>query len=35
MEKELQSDWTKPPASSPELEVLFDCSDDMNAFLQR
>ena len=31
---ELRSDWTKPPVSLSDLEILFDCSNNATAFLQ-
>ena len=31
---EPRSDWTKPPVSLSDLEILFDCSNNVTAFLQ-
>ncbi len=33
--KELQSDWTKPPASFSELEMQFDCSNNATPLVQK
>lgn len=31
---ETRSDWIKPRASLSELEIVFDCSNNVTAFLQ-